>query len=55
MPQTQHSYEAYAAVYDAVGQGDFGAQMAARTLAWVADGQRAPLHILDLACGTGAA
>lgn len=55
MPQPHPSYDAYAAVYDAMGQGEFGAQMAARTLAWVAAGQRAPLHVLDLACGTGAA
>ena len=57
MPQNPPTlaYDAYAAVYDAVGQGEFGAAMAARTIEWAVAGQKAPLHILDLACGTGAA
>lgn len=55
MPHPPRAYDAYAAVYDAVGQGEFGAALAARTLEWAAAGPRSPLCILDLACGTGAA
>jgi SAM-dependent methyltransferase len=55
MPQPPPAYDAYAAVYDEVGQGEFGAALAARTLEWAASGREAPLRILDLACGTGAA
>jgi SAM-dependent methyltransferase len=55
MAHPPRTYDAYAAVYDAVGQGEFGAALAARTLEWAAAGRGAPLRILDLACGTGAA
>jgi ubiquinone/menaquinone biosynthesis C-methylase UbiE len=55
MAHPPRTYDAYAAVYDAVGQGEFGAALAARTLEWAAAGRAAPLRVLDLACGTGAA
>lgn len=48
-------YEAYAAIYERIDQGAFGRELATRTLRWVTTGERKPLHVLDLACGTGAA
>src|SRR6266487_889433 len=48
-------YEAYASIYDAIGQGRFSARMAAWALEWVAERGQSPAYILDLACGTGEA
>ena len=48
-------YEAYAPIYDAIGQGQFSARMAAWALAWLAERGMPPARILDLACGTGEA
>jgi SAM-dependent methyltransferase len=49
-------YAAYAPIYDAIGQGQFSARMAAWSLAWLADrGIHQPSCVLDLACGTGEA
>ncbi|MFL5805075.1 MAG: class I SAM-dependent methyltransferase [Roseiflexaceae bacterium] len=48
-------YGDYAPVYDAIGQGRFGAHIAGWTRRWLdACGARGA-HVLDLACGTGAA
>lgn len=52
---TKEPYADYAAIYERIGQGTFGAQMAMRTLDWVASTGEQSLRILDLACGTGAA
>ena len=50
------TYEAYAPTYDAIGQGQFSARMAAWALAWLAErGIEQPARVLDLACGTGEA
>jgi SAM-dependent methyltransferase len=48
-------YEAYAPIYDAIGQGQFSARMAAWALGWLADRGLRPTRALDLACGTGEA
>src|SRR5215212_1049777 len=49
-------YTAYAPIYDAIGQGQFSARMAAWALAWLAErGTEQPARVLDLACGTGEA
>lgn len=48
-------YESYAAVYDAIGQGRLGAQLAGWALAWLAARAEPPRRVLDLACGTGEA
>jgi SAM-dependent methyltransferase len=48
-------YDAYAPIYDAIGQGQFSAKMAERALAWLADRGERPTRVLDMACGTGAA
>src|SRR5262245_14439743 len=48
-------YEAYAPIYDAIGQGRFSARMAAWALAWLAERGKSPARVLDLACGTGEA
>src|SRR5688500_4399508 len=49
-------YDAYAPIYDAIGQGQFSARMAAWALAWLAKcGRQQPARVLDLACGTGEA
>src|SRR6476646_5446275 len=48
-------YEAYASIYDAIGQGHFSARLAAWALAWLAEHGRSPARVLDLACGTGEA
>jgi len=49
-------YQAYAPIYDAIGQGQFSARMAAWALAWLAEcGMPPPMRVLDLACGTGEA
>jgi SAM-dependent methyltransferase len=54
--KTQNSiYDAYAPVYDAIGQGRFGERMAAWALGWLAQRGEQPARVLDLACGTGAA
>lgn len=45
-------YDAYAPIYDAIGQDRFGAELAARILAALPE---PPRRALDLACGTGAA
>lgn len=46
-------YDAYAAVYDAIGQGRFSARQAEWALGWLADRGAPPARVLDLACGTG--
>ncbi len=49
-------YATYAPIYDAIGQGQFSARMAAWALAWLAErGIEQPARVLDLACGTGEA
>src|SRR4051812_39456018 len=48
-------YETYAPIYDAIGQGQFGAQMATWALRWLAERGAHPDRVLDLACGTGEA
>jgi SAM-dependent methyltransferase len=48
-------YEAYAPIYDAIGQGRFGAHMAAWAITWLAERGSQPARVLDLACGTGEA
>jgi SAM-dependent methyltransferase len=48
-------YDAYAPIYDAIGQARFGAAMAERSLHWLAGHGCRPGRVLDLACGTGAA
>jgi SAM-dependent methyltransferase len=48
-------YEAYAAVYDAIGQGRFSGRVAAWTLGWLAQRAAPARSVLDLACGTGEA
>jgi SAM-dependent methyltransferase len=49
------TYGDYAPVYDAIGQGRFGASMAGWALGWLSARGTHPTHVLDLACGTGAA
>ena len=46
-------YDAYAAVYDAIGQGRFSARLAEWALQWLAARGIHPTRVLDLACGTG--
>ena len=46
-------YNEYAAVYDAIGQGQFSAQLAERALNWLAGRGARPTRVLELACGTG--
>ncbi len=48
-------YQSYAAVYDAIGQARLGARLASWALEWLAARREMPAHVLDLACGTGAA
>lgn len=48
-------YDAYAPVYDAIGQGRFGAELAERVCGWLVERGARVEHVLDLACGTGAA
>ncbi|HEU5104143.1 MAG TPA: class I SAM-dependent methyltransferase, partial [Roseiflexaceae bacterium] len=48
-------YEAYAPIYDAIGQGQLSARMARSTLGWLSDQGARPARVLDLACGTGEA
>jgi SAM-dependent methyltransferase len=46
-------YDAYAAVYDAIGQGRFSARLATWVVGWLAERGAAPKRVLDLACGAG--
>jgi SAM-dependent methyltransferase len=49
-------YEAYAPIYDAIGQGRFSMRMATWAMNWLAErGIHSPTRVLDLACGTGEA
>jgi SAM-dependent methyltransferase len=48
-------YEAYAPIYDAIGQGQFSVLMAAWALGWLSECDIRPARVLDLACGTGEA
>jgi SAM-dependent methyltransferase len=48
-------YQAYAPIYDAIGQGRFGERMSGRALGWLLDRGARPATVLDLACGAGAA
>jgi SAM-dependent methyltransferase len=52
---TEAIYEAYASVYDAIGQGRWSARMAVWALDWLARRDARPRRVLDLACGTGEA
>jgi SAM-dependent methyltransferase len=45
-------YSTYASIYDAINQGSFATELAAHILT---DLPAPPQHLLDLACGTGAA
>jgi SAM-dependent methyltransferase len=53
--QEDFPYGRYAEVYDRIGQRAFGERMAEAVLSWLPDGRQPPRHVLDLACGTGAA
>ncbi len=53
--RTLSIYDSYATIYDTIGQGQFGAEMARWTLDWLAGQGVMPAHALDLACGNGAA
>lgn len=46
-------YSRYAAVYDRIGQREFGERIAQATLKHVTAAGAAPRTVLDLACGTG--
>jgi SAM-dependent methyltransferase len=48
-------YDAYAPIYDAIGQGQLSARMARWTLGWMSERGERPARVLDLACGTGEA
>jgi SAM-dependent methyltransferase len=48
-------YDAYAPIYDAIGQARFGERMAGWTLRWLSAHASSPTCALDLACGTGVA
>lgn len=48
-------YDRYAAVYDEIGQREFGERIAEATLRYLAESGRSPARVVDLACGTGAA
>jgi SAM-dependent methyltransferase len=48
-------YDAYAPIYDAIGQGHFSARMAAWTLRWLDRRGARPTRMIDLACGAGEA
>jgi SAM-dependent methyltransferase len=48
-------YDAYAAIYDAIGQGRFAEHMAHWALGWLSARRLRPARVLDLACGTGGA
>jgi SAM-dependent methyltransferase len=48
-------YDAYASIYDAIGQGRFSAAQAERALRWLPERGVRPWRVLDLACGTGEA
>src|SRR5262245_57585407 len=52
---TEAIYEAYAPIYDAIGQGRWSARLAAWALDWLARRDARPRRVLDLACGTGEA
>jgi SAM-dependent methyltransferase len=52
--ETTPIYDAYAPVYDAIGQGRFGERMAGWALRWISAHGPRPARVLDLACGTGA-
>jgi SAM-dependent methyltransferase len=52
---TDPIYDAYAPIYDAIGQGRFGERMAAWVLRQLSEHMPYPARVLDLACGTGAA
>jgi SAM-dependent methyltransferase len=49
------TYNGYAPIYDAIGQGRFGERMAGWALRWLRARGARPTRVLDLACGTGAA
>jgi len=55
MHNTGAIYDTYAAIYDATGQGRFGAYLAHLSLTWLRARGIVPLRALDLACGTGGA
>jgi SAM-dependent methyltransferase len=46
-------YDAYAVVYDAIGQGRFSARLAEWALQWLAARGERPERVLELACGAG--
>jgi len=48
-------YTDYAPIYDAIGQAAFGCALATFACEWLIQHQRPLTHVLDLACGTGAA
>jgi SAM-dependent methyltransferase len=55
MAAATHIYDAYAPIYDAIGQGRFGEYLAGWALRWLSEHVARPARVLDLACGTGAA
>jgi SAM-dependent methyltransferase len=48
-------YNAYAPIYDVIGQGRFGERMAGWALRWLPPHEAGTPRVLDLACGMGAA
>lgn len=48
-------YEAYAPIYDAIGQAQLSTRLARWTLEWLSKRGVRPTRALDLACGTGEA
>ncbi|MDW8234776.1 MAG: class I SAM-dependent methyltransferase, partial [Roseiflexaceae bacterium] len=52
---TDQAYNAYAPIYDHIGQERFGAHLAGLALEWLRVRGKTPQRALDLACGTGGA
>jgi SAM-dependent methyltransferase len=48
-------YDAYAPIYDAIGQGQLSVRMARWALRWLPEQGLQSARVLDLACGTGEA
>jgi SAM-dependent methyltransferase len=55
MRDDETPYRVYARHYDAIGQRVFGERSAENLLAYLRLNGHAPVHVLDAACGTGAA
>src|SRR5690242_19682844 len=55
MIEIEPIYDAYAPIYDAIGQGRFGEHMAGWMLNWLNTRGVQVERVLDLSCGTGSA